>query len=51
MVECKKECCKLWVDEQSKVLMHCESIFDAAVDMYKFEEECLVNCPYKDLDK
>ncbi len=51
MVECKRECCKLWVDKQSEVLMQCESIFDAVVDMYKFEEECFVNCPYKDLGK
>lgn len=41
---CRK--CDKWQKKQEDVLMRCESIFDVAIDMQMFEEDCIKTCPY-----
>lgn len=44
MVKCKTQECPIWREKQKYILMHCESIFDAAFNMSQFEKECLKTC-------
>ena len=38
--------CDTWKQKQEDVLMRCESIFDADIDMQTFEQDCIKTCPY-----
>lgn len=39
--------CEVWKSEKEKALMQCDSIFDAAEYMSKFEAECSKSCNIK----
>jgi hypothetical protein len=38
--------CDNWKKKQMEALMNAESIFDAVVDIEKFEDNCIKTCPY-----
>lgn len=40
--------CLKWKEKQEEVLMKCESVFDASVDMEAFEESCKKTCQYSE---
>ena len=42
--------CPKWKEKQTEILMKCGSVFDAAVDMEIFEEECKNTCQYVEKD-
>ena len=43
--------CDKWKNEQRAVLMKCDSVFDAALDMKKFEDACRETCPHIKVNK
>ena len=44
---CNEVClsCDKWKKEKERVLSSSESIFEAASEMQKFEDECVKTCP------